>query len=284
MSIQTSKYGGYARIGVVLGGVIIFISLFFADKTNLTNKRNPSLNTAPANSASAPTSQPSTLPPLSPDAATDKWVEKLKEVTGKERVVALDSVIERLKQRNRFDHAAQYAEMRLKEDSSLAGKQLAGTLYYEATRLPHIAEDSVMFGVFSQKGITYLEEAKAADSTNEKVLVMLGKAYVESRIPMNMMKGVRTIKKVNEMNPDNIDAAFQMGLFLVQRGKWEEAVTRFEKVAKLDPRNWLAKLQLAGAYIQLGKKAEAKPLLQSVAENADDPNLKSEANRLLNSL
>ncbi|MFN0200283.1 MAG: tetratricopeptide repeat protein [Bacteroidia bacterium] len=271
-------------MSVVLGGLVIFISLFFADKTNLSNKKNAALNTTPTNSAATPTSQPNNLPPLSPEASTDKWLEKLKDAKGKARVEVLDSVIACLKKRNRFDFAAQYAETRLKEDSSLTGKQVAGSLFYEATHLEHIAKDSLLFGNFSQKAVSYLEQVKEADSSNEKVMMMLGNAYVESRVPLNMMKGVRTIKKVSEQNPNNVEAAFQMGLFLMQRGKWDEAVVRFEKVISLDANNSLAKFQLARAFVELGKKEEAKNLLKSVAEKASEAELKAEANRLLNSM
>lgn len=284
MSIESVQSGKLARILVVSGGVFLLGLLFFADKTHLSNKSKPAID----NSAAANTQHDkgnanisAELPPLSPDKKLDEMREAVKQKTGKEKVALLDSIISTLKERKRYDYAANYAEMRLTVDNSLEGAMLAGNLSHEATHLEHISQDSVLFRQYSDKSIEYYQAALKQDSVNEKILLALGTAYIESRNPQNSMKGILSIRKVTEINPNNADASFQLGMFSIQTGQFDKAEARLIKVLELQPKNELAKFQLANVKSQLGKAAEAKKLWEEVLSTTTDADLKQQIKNAL---
>lgn len=268
--------GTLARGGVIAGGAILLALLFFADKSHLKSDKDALPPTSQAkNQANA-----SQLPPLSPDAATQKWIDLSEQAQGKDLTSALDSVIASLSARNRFDHALVYAEKKIKVDSSLKNLQLAGEIALKASRLDAINADSVLFRTFSQKSIQYLEAATKQDSLNEKSLLSLGTAYIESKMPENSMKGILTIRKVTEINPKNTEAQLQLGLRSLQTGQFEKAETRFTKVLEIEAKNEWAKYYLAVAKKELGKTAEAQKLAAELAKETKDADLKQKLNEL----
>lgn len=270
------------RYLVVGAGVLIFGLLFFADKTQLETKSKPAV--ADNRGSNKEMSASHDLPPLSADAATDTWIEKSKSASGKDKLVALDSVIARLSARNRYDFAVSYAEEKLKIENSASNQLLAGELASKALKTDAVAEDSILYESFSKKSIAYLEGVVAKDSTNERALLALGTAYVESKNPQNSMQGILTIRKVTELNPNNAEAQYQLGLRSIQTGQWDKAEARLEKVAQLQPQNLEAKFALANAKQQLGKVADAKKLAEEVLNQSKDPQLKASVQKFLSTL
>ena len=44
------------------------------------------------------------------------------------------------------------------------------------------------------------------------------------------MKGILQLRSLSEKYPENADLHWNMGLFSIQSGQYEKAVTRFEKI------------------------------------------------------
>lgn len=269
-----SNRGTILRGGVIAGGLLLLSILFFSDKTHLTGK-NQTIESEKTQKGTA------SLPALAPDEKTDKWI-KIVEEKGNAKVEILDSLINHLVSRRRFDYALKYAEMKMSSDSSVNIQFQAGELALNATKMETIAKDSVLSGQFSQKSIAYLEKVLSKDSLNEKALISLGMAYLASGKPENSMRGILTIRKVTEINPDNTEAQFQLGLRSLQTGQFEKAETRFAKVMSLAPENWEAKYHLGVAKSELGKKEEAIKLWQEVEKGTKDAELKQKVKLLLN--
>lgn len=269
--------GNIARGGVVVGGLSLLVLLFFADKTQLKSNKSAMQEAKPTEMQ---TNKEVKLPPLAPDDATQKWIDAAEKAQGKELSLALDSVIARLSARNRFDYALEYAEKKLKLESSLQNQQLAGEIALKATRLDELAKDSVLFRSFSDKSIQYLEAALQKDSLNETTLLNLGMAYVESKQQQNSMKGILTIRKVTEINPKNVVAQMQLGFRSLQTGQFEKAESRFTNALAIDPKNEWARYYLAFAKKQLGKLDEAKKLVNGLDKETKDVELKTKLNEL----
>lgn len=269
-------------------GVVVFVLLLFADKTNLTNESRPVMGGERVNGAEKPATMGAgvnKLPPLAPDAATDRLIARLETATGASRASALDSLATALSARNRPDYAARYAGELADTDKTTASALRAGQLYQEAYRLQHIAQDSLVFRAFSDKAIGYLQTATAAEPTNEQALLALGTAYVESRsMQYPPMMGIQTLKKVLEINPGNTAASLQLGMFSLQTGQYDKAVGRFEEVLKRAPKDYAAMYGLAVAKSNLGARAEAAKLLETVLSGTKDPDLKAQAAQLKTSL
>lgn len=278
MSHNTQHTYGFLLRSVVIGlGAALFALLFFADKTHLSTKNKPSVETTKAGGEATSDNRPA----LSPDANTDKWIEAAEKAVGKEKLISLDSVIKYLSARNRYDVAYQYAVEKTRIDSSLNQKLLAGELGLKALNLEFIAKDSVLREQFVTNTTAYLEEVVAKDSTNEQALMALGTAYILSRRQENSMKGILSIRKVTEINPKNVAAQLKLGEFSIQTGQYEKAETRFRNVLELQPQNEYAKLQLALVQQSLGKTAEAKKLATELMASVND-SIKGVATRIAN--
>ena len=265
---------------VIIGGGIVFVLLLFADKTNLTNLPEaviqPTATGAPVSSSS--------LPPLGQDDMLDKWISELETAERDQKTALLDSIVTRLTERGRFAYAADYGEQLLAGDSELATKRRVGELNYRAAKLTFVSADPELFTKYSSRGIELLEEVSGEAPDDEATLLNLGLAYTESRQPENSMKGILTIRKVLEINPDNIDASFQLGMFSIQTQQWDKAQVRFEKVLELLPETAEANLQLGYVLSQLGDTAEARKYVEKAIALSDNPELKANARSLLNSL
>ncbi|MBX7241232.1 MAG: tetratricopeptide repeat protein [Bacteroidia bacterium] len=270
-----SNRGAILRGGVIAGGILLFSVLFFSDKTHLTGK-NQTLESEQSQKGNV------SLPALAPDEKTDKWIKIVEEEKGKVNTAILDSLVNHLVSRRRFDYALKYAEMKMSTDSSVKVQQQAGELALNAAKMETIAKDSVLSGQFSQKSITYLEKVLSKDSLNEKALISLGMAYLASGKPENSMRGILTIRKVTEINPENVEAQFQLGLRSLQTGQYEKAEARFAKVVSIEPENWEAKYHLGIAKSESGKKEEAIKLWQEVEKGTKDAELKQKVKLLLN--
>ncbi|MEM7659637.1 MAG: tetratricopeptide repeat protein [Bacteroidota bacterium] len=234
--------------------------------------------------ATAPAQDAPALPPLAPDPDLDRWVAELAASNPAQKGTLLDSIITHLNARNRFAYASDYAEEWLNIDRSLPILLLAGKTSQFATQLPYIQRDSVLFGRYTDRAITHLREVTTAEPENQSALLSLGVALVTSRRAENSMQGIMTLRKLLELNPDHLEASFQLGVFSLQTGQLEKAVQRFEKVLSLNPTYYAAQFQLALVRLRQQQPEAARALLEQLISEAPDPALKLEANELLQSL
>lgn len=279
-----SSSGKIQRIIVLVFGVIMCLLLFFADKTNLTNRSESVVGSNSVSVTNESTGVTNSIPPLASDPKVDQWIKNLENVSGSEKLTLLDSIILNLETRKRFVYASQYASDALAEDPSEERKKQVGRLSYLATQMDFVQQDSALFQRLSEQSIQALEDVVKVNAQDEEALLYLGLAYTRSRKVENSMNGIMTLRKLLEINPDNIEGSYQMGLFSMQTGQFERAIARFEKVLSLDPNNYPAQLQLALAYAESDQTEKAKPLLESLVKSKATPDEKRTARELLNNL
>ena len=279
-----SSSGKIQRIIVLVFGVIMCLLLFFADKTNLTNRSESVVGSNSVSVTNESTGVTNSIPPLASDPKVDQWIKNLGNVSGSEKLTLLDSIILNLETRKRFVYASQYASDALAENPSEERKKQVGRLSYLATQMDFVQQDSALFQRLSEQSIQALEDVVKVNAQDEEALLYLGLAYTRSRKVENSMNGIMTLRKLLEINPDNIEGSYQMGLFSMQTGQFERAIARFEKVLSLDPNNYPAQLQLALAYAESDQSEKAKPLLESLVKSKATPDEKRAARELLNNL
>ncbi|MDP5171777.1 MAG: tetratricopeptide repeat protein [Bacteroidia bacterium] len=281
-SSTSASAGTFARLGVVALGAIVCGLLFFADKTSLENKVEAGLIPTAAKASTGISLDQ--LPPLGTDAELEALQREVSESEGEERIKFIDSFTTVLEKRGRLDYAAVYAAEALSISPDSDRKINTGLLSQRATSLPFIKNDTALSAYFNSTAIRLLEEAKDEMPNREDVLLGLGLAYVNSGKPENSMKGILTIRSVLDINPNNIDAAYQLGMFSIQTGQFEKAVERFESVLTLDPSRQDANLGLASALINLGQTARAIPLLEEVVQKSKDNELRLQAGAMLENI
>lgn len=278
----SASRGKWVRLSVLGLGVLVCGLLFFADKSNLKNQVEAGLQGSPVAQAAAVSFD--ALPPLAQDGESLRWQEALADASPDQQLLILDSLIQHLEARGRYDYGALYAEEALRLDSAVNLQARAGLLAQKAADLAHVQADSSLRRYFNQRSITLLESANEQQPDREDVLLALGLAYVNSGLPENSMKGILTIRRVTELNPENIEASYQLGRFSVQTGQLDKAEQRFRSVLDLDPNRLDAKLQLAQVLIELNRPKEAQPLLESVVQDSDNNQLRLSAAELLENI
>lgn len=282
-NVSSRRSNRISQLIIVSVGVLVFLLLFFADKSNLDN---PSLADVSQDAlpGAAREAMGKGLPPLAPDDTFNAWVGALKDANQEEKIALLDSIVVSLQERSRFAFASDYATQLIALDSTQQTLERAAMLSRQAMQLDFVQADSSLFRRYADRSIRQLEQALAFDEENEDLLIQLGLAYVTSRQAQNSMKGIMTLRKVLEINPDNAEASYHLGLFSMQTSQFDKARSRFEDVLRLDPNNRLAQFQLAASLIQLGETDQARSLLEEVIRQAKDPALKQQAQNLLGSI
>ena len=87
--------------------------------------------------------------------------------------------------------------------------------------------------------------------------------------PEAQMKGVLQMRALADKYPENADLQWNMGLFSMQSGQYEKAVTRFEKVIGLDAKRLNAYMQMAVSYAALKDTSLARNVLSTLIEKSD---------------
>lgn len=98
--------------------------------------------------------------------------------------------------------------------------------------------------------------------------------------PEAQMKGVLKMRSLAENNPENADLQWNMGLFSVQTGQYEKAISRFDKVITLDENRLDAYFQLASCYTALQDTSSAIEVLTTLIQKSDGE-LKQSAKEML---
>ncbi|MEM6345906.1 MAG: tetratricopeptide repeat protein [Bacteroidota bacterium] len=272
------------RWGLIGLGLIVFLLLFFADKTNLTNENPSTVAGAAATTTNGGASAvpAASLPPLAPDPDLDRQIATLESVSEEEKLRLLDTIIVSLQARNRLAYAADYAMQLADLESSLNNQLRAGVLSQKASELSYVARDSSLMLKYSDQAVALLKQVNEQAPENEEALLHLGLALTKARAPM---QGILTLRKLTELNPRNWEAQYRLGLFSLQTGQFEKALDRFSNVLKERPEMNEAKFQLAIAKARTGNENEAKELLNEVLQDKNaSAELKQEANILLNQL
>jgi len=266
------------QIIVVVLGLLVFAGVFFADKTNLNNKDELAV------SASGNATQVAVSAELEKDSIIQPWVDSLNLRKGKEKLPYLDSIVVNLQARKKFALASDYAIQRIESDSSLASLRNIADLSTEAVKMDKVQQDTSLFRRHADRRVDMLRKASLVEPENQEVLMELGMALIESQKGQNSMQGILTIRKILEINPDNVNASYQLGLFSLQTGQFAKRTQRFEKVLALEDDNDNARYQLAYASAQIGEKEKARRLLDEIINRNANAQMVNLANSLKRSL
>ena len=134
--------------------------------------------------------------------------------------------------------------------------------------------------------LLYLLPNKAANSAivEENSSMNIEQAVELVKSGSDPMKGILKLREIAEEDPDNIEAQFYLGIFSVQSGQLEKAVTRLTKVIELDQNYTEAYLYLGHTYSGLGNKELATENFEKFKSSTDDQKLIEEVERHIKEL
>ena len=267
----------WLRVIIVGAGAVLFLLLFFADKTNLDGKESLAVQeTIPS-----PETSVANLPPFPEDQPLKGQVERLPNVEGDRKLALLDSIVAELRSLDLYPFAADFAAQKLQLQSSLPNRLETGGLARRAMELDYVQSDSVLARRYRDLVIFALEPVVQEDPENEQALLDLGLAYIRSQAPM---QGILSVRKVLEINPKNVEAAFRLGEFSLQTGQIDKAIQRFETVLSVENDHYPAMYGLAVALAQANRSGEAKSYLEQVIDKTPEDDLRKLASDLLNQI
>ncbi len=117
--------------------------------------------------------------------------------------------------------------------------------------------------------IPSINELNAENYTAKDYISLGRKAY---------LKGMRTdalqyFQKAAELEPNNLNAVFNIGVIYLDREEYELAMKQFEQALEIKPDDYKSLCNLAGIYYKLGKLREAYDILnRAIAINPNDIN------------
>lgn len=160
-----------------------------------------------------------------------------------------------------------YLEQSEKEGSNAELFVKAGDAFRDAYRNNG---DSTMIPLLMEKAKSSYEKALklAPESLDAKTGVAT--CYVEGS--ENPMQGITMLREVVQVEPENVNANLNLGLFSMRSGQFDKAIGRFETVVKKKPSAENYAL-LAEAFEQNGQKDKAIQALTKAKEYVIDPQI-----------
>lgn len=98
------------------------------------------------------------------------------------------------------------------------------------------------------------------------------------------MEGIMAIRDLAENHPDDPRPQFYLGMFSIQSGQFDKAVSRFQKVIELDPNAIDAYRWLGESYMSLGDFENAKENLEKFISLSEDEQAIAHAEEMLESI
>ncbi len=292
--INTNQPGprfSWQHVAVVGFGLVVFVLLLFADKTNLSEDEAREIGSASVARDASPAASDADpnvdtfldlLPPFKPDDKTSLMLTALEqEKQDSSRSELLRDIVEGVLAVGRIDVAAVYAGMLAQEQPTVRNLIVAGALFRNANQTQLMMGDTVAFRRFSDAAIRFLEEAVAKEPDNEVAKIELGLAFVEAKSSDLSMQGILKIREVAEANPQNIEALFHLGGFSLETGQYDKAEGRFRQILEVDTGNVRAKYFLGVSLREQGKTAEYRKWMTEVAEQQQNPELAAAASSSL---
>lgn len=96
------------------------------------------------------------------------------------------------------------------------------------------------------------------------------------------MRGIMMLREILAEDPDNVEAHWHLGLFSIQSGQYDKALTRFQKVLELDSVNFPdAWFYLGRTYATLDSNAQAVASLKKYRTLTQDTAIINGVDRFL---
>lgn len=128
----------------------------------------------------------------------------------------------------------------------------------------------------AEKALVKYFEARPSDSRG---CVALGLAYAAQTDKLQEAR--ERMQLCITLNPNNYEAAYQLGLSYKTNGEMAKAVEYFEDTIKLSPNYANALRDLGAAYLQTGSEVKARPVLEKAAAlNPNDSDTHFQLSRL----
>jgi hypothetical protein len=269
------------QIAIILFSVLLFVLLYFANKTP-EKKAEELAKTGVDASMAGPGLKVFIDKKISalPDSLKKTYTSLSKQSEANSRnTQLLDSLVSFWDRKMQPDVAAFYTEKIASVSNTAAAWIKAGERYYYSVRFVKEPEE---IGALYQQAMTCFEKGLKMDPNNIEAKIKYASCFVEGT--SDPMKGIGLLKEVEKVDSNNINLQLAFAQFSTTSGQLDKAVIRFEKVIRLKPDYLEAYLYLADAYEQLGNKQKTIETLEKYAALVPDKDAKKEIKTYIDKL
>ena len=276
------------QLFLVIGGLVLFCSLFFFGKTVKPNKK-----TAAAAAHTEDSHNHLETSDILTQAKQMLSPSRMQYLTGLENNVVRGDVADQklhvYHQLARFwkdsvpvyELYAYYTAEAAKLDNSEKSLTFAAHLFVDNLLTQ---EQPAMQHWLAENAKVLLDKALEINPDNDSSKIGLGACYILGSISDNPMTSILPVKAIADKNPDNLFAQLVLALGSKKSGQYEKVVQRFEIIANKQPDNLEAKFQLAECYELKGDKANAIKWYQIVRDIIPNQEAKKELDNRINQL
>jgi len=267
------------QITTIVFSVLVFVLLYFANKTPEMRAEEASMKGKPSNTASIKVFVDTKITAL-PDSLKKVYTNLENSLKKKPASFStLDSLIAFWDKIMQPDVASFYTEKKAQVLKTADAWIKAGERYYYAVRFVKQAEE---IGALYQQAMLCFERGLEKDTTNTTAKIKLASCYVEGT--NDPMKGIGLLRDIEKTDSNNVELQLAFAAFSSKSGQIDKAIKRFEKVIALKPDYLEAYLYLADAYEQMGNKQKTIETLQKYADLVPDKDAKQEIKKYIDKL
>lgn len=218
------------QITIILFSVLLFVLLYFANKTPETKAEELATKGKPMNGKGMQDfvdAKTSTLPDSLKKVYTLLNTTLQKDV---KNPASLDSMISFWDRIMQPDVAAFYTEKKAEITKTAEAWFKAGERYYYAVRF--LKQPEQMEAVYQQAMICF-EKGLEKEPNNIDARIKLASCYVDGTA--DPMKGIGMLRDIEKTDSNNVDLQLAFAAFSSKSGQLDKAVKRFEKVIQLKP-------------------------------------------------
>ena len=183
----------------------------------------------------------------------------------KKSITLADSLVILFRQQNKLDSAAKYLEWKALNFPNEENFINAGLSYYEAFGF---AVDRNKLDFLGEKTRVYLNKVLENHADRLDLKAKIAMTYVSSPNPM---QGIWMLREILEIDAENTEAIFSLGLLSRQSGQYEKAISYFEKLISMEKSNIRARFLLGLSHLDLNDKAPAKKHFEIITRTTSDP-------------
>ena len=189
-----------------------------------------------------------------------------------------DSLASLYAEAGRYDSAAMYRERSATFFDTPESWLAAGDSWYQAFTFSLNEQERSSFAGKAQVIFTKILERNPEDAP---VKVKLAMTYIGTATPM---QGIKLLREVIAADPKNEDALLKMGTLSIQSGQFGKAIDWLKKLETVNPANVEGQLLLGAAYAGAGDKEKARAQYERTRKLTDDPAVQQQLDQYIKDL
>ncbi|MES2733325.1 MAG: tetratricopeptide repeat protein [Bacteroidota bacterium] len=259
-----------SMIAVLLSAGVLIGALYSLPKVIVNDKNKTGSGIATENPASDSVNHLSNNHTIVLSAAQLSTINRLRksylaDISKEKKLRFADSLAILFAQVGKPDSSALYMEAIAVLEPTTPNLLSAGNSYYDAFGF---AVDTEKANRFGEKAREYFQKVLDKNPSILEAKTKMAMTFVSTSNPM---QGILLLREVIAEDPKNELALFNLGLLSIRSNQYGKAIDRFLQIVQLNPDNMQAQYYLGVCYIETGKKEEARKVFNLVKLKEADP-------------